>query len=130
MRKECVMAGKENIEPYKYDAEKARVAGKVGGVKSGEAKRKKKLLRELLNELLERQNNLVIDENGDPMTNAAIMAVKAIDAASGGDWKAWELVRDTAGQKPVDRVKMQTDVNIADSAERLSNIFEQIKEEK
>jgi hypothetical protein len=48
MRKECVMAGKENIEPYKYDAEKARVAGKVGGVKSGEAKRKKKLLRDLL----------------------------------------------------------------------------------
>ena len=33
-------------------------------------------------------------------------------------------------QKPVDKVQMKTDVNIADSAERLSNIFEQIKEEK
>ena len=32
------------------------------------------------------------------------MAAKAFQAALKGDWKAWELVRDTAGQKPVERV--------------------------
>ena len=120
MRKECVMAGKENIEPYKYNAEKAREAGKVGGVKSGEAKREKKLLRELLNELLDRQNALMLDENGDPMTNAAIMAVRAIDAASGGDWKAWELVRDTAGQKPIEKVMIaDVDAGVVEQIESM-----------
>ena len=114
------MAGKENIEPYKYNTEKAREAGKIGGVKSGEAKRKKKMLRELLNELMEKQNQLMLDENGDPMTNAAIMAVKAIDAASGGDWKAWELVRDTAGQKPIEKV-MVADVD-AGVVEQIENM--------
>ena len=114
------MAGKENIEPYKYNAEKAREAGKIGGVKSGEAKREKKMLRELLNELMEKQNPLMLDENGDPMTNAAIMAVKAIDAASGGDWKAWELVRDTAGQKPIEKV-MVADVD-AGVVEQIENM--------
>lgn len=43
--------------------------------------------------------------------------------------KALELLGKHMGMF-VDRVKMQTDVNIADSAERLSNIFEQMKEEK
>ena len=31
-------------------------------------------------------------------------SAKAFQAALKGDWKAWELVRDTAGQKPVERV--------------------------
>jgi len=103
------MSGKDNLIPIRTTDE-ARERGTNGGVKSGEVRREKKLLRELLNEMLERKNNLMIDENGDPMTNAAIMAVKAIDAASGGDWKAWELVRDTAGQKPIEK-SMVADVD-------------------
>ena len=91
-------------------SEQARINGHKGGVASVEAHKKKRLLRDLLNELMDKQNNLMLDENGDPMTNAAIMAVKAIDAASGGDWKAWELVRDTAGQKPIEKI-MVADVD-------------------
>jgi hypothetical protein len=53
-----------------------------------------------------------------------------IEKAMSGDTKAFEVIRDTIGEKPVDKVQMKTDVNIADSAERLSNIFGQIKEEK
>ena len=112
------MAGKENLVPL--TTEKAREVGREGGVASGEAKRKKKLLRELLNEMLERQNNLMLDENGDPMTNAAIMAVKAIDAASSGDWKAWELVRDTAGQKPIEKVMIaDVDAGVVEQIESM-----------
>ena len=113
------MAGKDNLVPIRT-TEEARERGANGGVKSGEARREKKLLRELLNDLLERQNNLMLDENGDPMTNAAIMAVKAIDAASGGDWKAWELVRDTAGQKPIEKI-MVADVD-AEVVEQIENM--------
>ena len=113
------MAGKDNLVPIRT-TEEARERGANGGVKSGEARREKKLLRELLNDLLDRPNNLMLDENGNPMTNAAIMAVKAIDAASGGDWKAWELVRDTAGQKPIEKV-MVADVD-AGVVEQIENM--------
>ena len=113
------MDGRDNLIPCRTK-EEAKERGTNGGVKSGEARRKKKLLRELLNELMEKKNNLMLDENGDPMTNAAIMAVKAIDAASGGDWKAWELVRDTAGQKPIEKV-MVAEVE-ADVVEQIENM--------
>ena len=112
------MAGKENLVPL--TTEKAREVGREGGLASGEAKRKKKLLRDLLNELMDRENPLMLDENGDPMTNAAIMAVKAIDAASGGDWKAWELVRDTAGQKPIEKVMVaEVDAGVVEQIENM-----------
>ena len=44
--------------------------------------------------------------------------------------KDFETLQAAIGQKPADKVQMKTDVNIAESAERLSNIFEQIKEKK
>ena len=31
------------------------------------------------------------------------MALSAFEGALRGDWKAWELVRDTAGQKPKEK---------------------------
>lgn len=104
------MPNEENLILFAQNDPRTSEYAAMGGKAGAEAKKKKKLLRELLNEMLERQNSLMLDENGDPMTNAAIMAVKAIDAASGGDWKAWELVRDTAGQKPVDKI-MVADVD-------------------
>ena len=85
-------------------SEQARENGAAGGRASQAAQRKKKLLRDHLIELMEMKNPLVLDENGDPQTNAAIMSIKAIDEALKGDWKAWELVRDTAGQKPIERM--------------------------
>ena len=44
--------------------------------------------------------------------------------------KDFETLQAAIGQEPVDKVQMKTDVNIADSAERLSNMFEQIKNKK
>lgn len=106
--------------------EEARRNGALGGKKSVEARRRKKLLRECIEELLERE----YDTAQGKMLGAEALAVQLMKKALSGDIKAFEVLRDTAGQKPVERVKMQTDVNIADSAERLSNIFEQIREEK
>ena len=106
---------------------KAVENGRKGGIASGEARKAKKSLREAMQILMDTD---LTGKDGKTMTGTEAMAAKAFQAALKGDWKAWELVRDTAGQKPVDKVQMKTDVNIADSAERLSNIFEQIKEEK
>lgn len=119
------MANEQNLKTP--TSKEARENGRKGGIASGEARRRKKLLRECLEELLDKD---ITDKSGNTMTGAEAMAVKVFQQALKGDLKAFEIVRDTAGQKPVENVKMQTDVNIADSAERLSSIFEQIKEEK
>lgn len=79
----------------------ARENGKKGGIASGEARRAKKSLREAMQILMEAD---LTGKDGKTMTGTEAMAAKAFQAALKGDWKAWELVRDTAGQKPVDRI--------------------------
>ena len=72
-----------------------------GGQKSGEARRAKKSLREAMQILMDAD---LTGKDGKTMTGTEAMAAKAFQAALKGDWKAWELVRDTAGQKPVDKI--------------------------
>ena len=112
------MAGVDNLTPF--TVEKAREMGSLGGAASGEAKRKKKLLRELINEALEKNHPEKTDENGNPLTYAATIAIKAVEEAAKGDWKALELVRDTAGQKPVDKIMIaDVDADVLADVERL-----------
>lgn len=117
-----------NAEATEFQSgEQAVKNGQKGGIASGEARRNKKLLRECLEMLLEKE---ISDKNGNKMTGAEAMAAKVFQQALQGNLKAFEIVRDTAGQKPVEKVQMKTDINIAESEERLSHIFEQIKEKK
>lgn len=46
----------------------------------------------------------MVDEDGNNVTGAEALATKAFKCALCGDLKAMEFVRDTAGQKPVDKV--------------------------
>ena len=117
-----------NAEATEFRAGEQQVEiARQGGVASGIARKAKKSLREAMQVLMDAD---LTGKDGKTMTGTEAMAAKAFQAALKGNWKAWELVRDTAGQKPVDKVQMKTDVNIADSAERLSNMFEQIKNKK
>jgi hypothetical protein len=97
------MAGTDNLIPAdKRSKEELREMTSKGGKASGKARRKKKELRECLEILLNRK----YETDGKELTGSEIMSVTAIKAAMGGDWKAWELVRDTAGQKPVEKLIM------------------------
>ncbi len=84
--------------------------GRRGGIKSGEAKRNRKMLRECLDILLEspvydKNGKPVVDRNGKKMTGAEVMATKLFnDFLKKGELKAFELIRDTAGQKPADKL--------------------------
>ena len=120
--------GTKNLIPTnKRSKEEAKRIGKKGGIASGRARREKKTLRQCLEILLEKT---LKDKKGIEMTGAEAVSLKVFEKALKGDIKAFEVLRDTAGQKPVEKVQMKTDINIAESAERLSNIFDQIKEEK
>ena len=93
------MANEQNLRIP--TSSEARENGKKGGIASGEARRAKKSLREAMQILMDAD---LTGKDGKTMTGTEAMAARAFQAALKGDWKAWELVRDTAGQKPVDRV--------------------------
>ena len=99
------MANEQNLRVP--TSSEARKNGKKGGIASGEARRAKKSLREAMKILMDAE---LTGKDGKTMTGTEAMAAKAFQAALKGDWKAWELVRDTAGQKPVERV-MVADVD-------------------
>lgn len=94
------MANEQNLRPKRYTSEEAKINGKKGGIASGKAKREKKLLRELLEEALAMQT--------PQGTNRYVDITQAIiNKASNGDTKAYEVIRDTLGQKPVEEVKTE-----------------------
>ena len=93
------MANEQNLRVP--TSSEARENGKKGGIASGEARRAKKSLREAMQILMDAD---LTGKDGKTMTGTEAMAARAFQAALKGDWKAWESVRDTAGQKPVERV--------------------------
>lgn len=88
------MANEQNLKPFtaEQSREEAVKNGKKGGIASGKAKRKRKSLREQLEMLLETGN-----------TQESI-AVALLEKAMSGDVRAFEVLRDTIGEKPVDKV--------------------------
>lgn len=91
--------------------------GKKGGKASGKSRNRKKLLREYFEILLEKK---ITDKNGVTMTGAEAMATKVFQLALKGDLKAFEIVRDTAGQKPIEKVVVsEVDNDVIDEVERM-----------
>lgn len=89
----------------KKSSEEARRNGRKGGIASGEAKRKKKQLRDTLLTLLDtkvpikRPNGKVEDVEAREAISLAL-----IRAALAGDVKAFVTIRDTIGELPTQNV--------------------------
>lgn len=73
----------------------ARRNGAKGGKASGEAKRRRKTLKEELLAMLE-----------DPDVQEGI-TVSLIKQAKEGNTKAYEIIRDTIGEKPIERIEQK-----------------------
>jgi hypothetical protein len=96
------MANEQNLIPFTERSEsEVRKLNSKGGVNSGETRRRKRDLRLALEALLEKD---ITTKQGDVMSTAEAIALKQIQKALKGDTKAFEVVRDTAGQKPIDKV--------------------------
>lgn len=109
------MANAKNLKPVR-SKEEARERGAKGGKRSGEARAEKKRLRECLEAILDGE----IEIDGNKVTVTEAMAATAVRAALRGDWKAWELVRDTSGQKPVEKVvAAEVDPSVIDEVEQM-----------
>lgn len=73
----------------------AREKGKNGGIASGKARRKRKTLKEELIALL---------ETGD---NQVKLSVALLTSALDGNVKAFEVIRDTIGEKPKEEISIE-----------------------
>lgn len=72
--------------------EEQRAIASAGGKASGEARRKRKTLKEEL---------LLMLSEGETQQSVTLAL---IEKAMSGDTKAFEVIRDTIGEKPVDKV--------------------------
>lgn len=114
------MANEQNLKPFTSDQshEEAVKNGSAGGKRSGEVRREKADLRRVIQTWLSEQ--ATTDKNGNPMTGAELMAMVAVKEMSKGSARHWELLRDTAGFKPVDKVMIaDVDQSVIDEVESM-----------
>ena len=90
------MANEGNLKPIRTRSE-AREKGKKGGKKSGEVRAQRKTLREELIALLETKiEDKTIQEK---------ISFSLIQEAISGNVKAFETIRDTIGEKPIEQIQ-------------------------
>ena len=122
------MANEQNLIPLNEQSKsKQREIQSQGGIASGQARREKRDIRRALEMLLEKEYK---DKAGNSLTGTEAISAKLFEQAMKGNIRAFETLRDTVGQKPVDKVEMKTDMNIKASAERLRDMFADIKNDR
>lgn len=77
--------------------EEVREIARKGGIASGKARQEKKMLKELLEDALSKGT-----ETDNEYVNITLALIRE---ANKGNVKAYEVIRDTLGQKPVDKVE-------------------------
>lgn len=95
------MANEQNLlkgnEKHTFTPEELSKGGKA----SAEARRKKRDLRQAIEILLDTD---IKGKNGEVKSGAEAIAIAQFQKALKGDTRAFEVIRDTAGQKPVEKV--------------------------
>ncbi len=112
------MANNENLKPFdsNQSREEAKKNGRKGGIKSGEVRRARKTLREEL---------LLLLESGNTQNK---ISLALIQKALKGDIKAFEVIRDTIGEKQSDKIETKnTNIGIVDE-KTIESVMNKLKE--
>ena len=109
------MANSENLKPIRSMSE-ARENGKKGGIKSGEVRRARKTLKEEL---------LLLLENGNTQNK---ISVALVQKAIKGDIKAFEVIRDTIGEKPTEKHELKGEFKQKATLEDIKNLKNMLDE--
>lgn len=112
------MANENNLIPKdsNQSREEARINGKKGGIASGKAKRKRKTMKMQLELLMSSKlDNPDLEKIKKVLTKFKIpksdeniqmaMNVSMVQQALKGNTKAYEIIRDTLGEKPADKIE-------------------------
>lgn len=108
----------KNLKPQnkRTKSEQRKIAQK-GGVASGKKRRELKAFKDLLEAGLRQE---IKTESGKSYTRAEYIALKLIKNAENGNIKAFEVIRDTIGQKPADKVESKTEISVGKDLSKLS----------
>ncbi len=109
------MLKKGNAATQFRSGHEAAENGKKGGLASGVSRKKQKELRTVMVKLLESycsdpellKKTRAIGLKKDRITNSDVIAAALISKALNGDVKAFEIIRDTIGEKPLNNVLLQ-----------------------
>ena len=114
------MANEQNLlrgnpESQFKSGREAAENGRKGGIKSGEAKRQRRTLKEQMELLLslpvkdESTKGFIESLGIDPemIDNATAITLSMYQEALKGNTKAYELIRDTLGEKPTDKLSIE-----------------------
>lgn len=103
---------KKNLKPV-TNTEEAKERGRLGGLASQKTRKKRKQLKELALAILnngiqddaqiERIREQLPELNRQDVTWGLALLLKQFEKAKDGDPKAFELLRDSSGQKPVEQ---------------------------
>lgn len=110
----------ENIIGKGFDSrstEEAREFGRQGGIASGAARREKRNLRKQLEMLLDKE--YVVNDKGKMVSGGEAVSTKLFEKALKGDVRAFEVLRDTIGQRPVEKIAVaEVDADTIEEVER------------
>ena len=111
------MANEQNLVPNEARTpEERRENARKAGIASGKARREKADLKRQLQVFLEAEATK--DKNGEPLTGAELMVKVAVREMAAGNPRFWELIRDTAGFKPIDKLQVtEIDQDVIDEVE-------------
>jgi len=112
---------KRDLKPVR-STDEAKALGRKGGVASGKSRREKRSIREHLKMLLTMK--AMGDFEGD---NGEAMCTALIQKAISGDVPAFVAIRDSIGEKPVNKLEHSLDVNIA---ERIKEARDRVKKKQ
>ena len=116
----------ENLKPMNtLTEEEQRQIAVMGGKASGEARRQKKLIRDNMELLLslpiksDKVKEALLKQGIEDtdLTNQMAMVVAMYEKAMSGDVNAFNSIRDTIGQKPVERIETTEIPKIIDDVE-------------
>lgn len=102
------MANNENLKPIRSESE-AREKGTNGGIKSGEARRAKKTMKEMLDYLLKKEIN---NKQGEKVNTQEAITLALLKQALNGNVKAYEVIRDTIGEKPKEKQELTGSMSV------------------
>lgn len=107
-----------NLRPsgYKFTEEDL----KKGGRRSAEVRKERRDIKKICEFLLSEMYKITDEETGEvkEMSGAEAMVTKMLKKAIDGDAKAFELIRDSAGQKPVEKIMVaEVEQDVIDEVE-------------
>ena len=117
------MAQKDLIPMSERSKDEVKEISRKGGINSGKARRDKAKLKDCLQTLME--TKFYDAKTGKKVTGAELLstdlfqkALEEVDTAKKA--KAFEVIRDSSGQKPIDKVMVaEVDQNVIDEVEKM-----------